>query len=102
MRHFTCDLCGKEIRPGDAQRYVVRVEVYPARDPGELTEEDLDEDHLEAIGQQLRDMEEGIEAPDLESPRKKFRYDLCPGCQKKYVRDPLAKDIAQKFDFSEN
>jgi hypothetical protein len=102
MQHFTCDLCGKEIRPGDAPRYVLKIEVYAARDPAELTEEDLDDDHLEAVGQLIRDMEEGLESPELDDPRKKFRFDLCPSCRKKYVRDPLSKEIAQKFDFSEN
>jgi len=30
------------------------------------------------------------------------RYDLCPACVRKFLRDPLGKDAAQKFDFSEN
>jgi hypothetical protein len=102
MQRFTCDLCGMEIRTSDAPRYVVRIEVYAAHDPAQLTEEDLDEDHLEAVGQQIRDIEEGLETPDLDDPHKNFRFDLCPACRKKYVRDPLAKDISQKFDFSEN
>jgi hypothetical protein len=102
MQHFTCDLCGQEIRPGDALRYVLRIEVYAARDPAELTEEDLDDDHLEAVGQQIREIEEGLSSPELDDPHKKFRFDLCPNCRKKYVRDPLSKDISQKFDFSEN
>ena len=33
---------------------------------------------------------------------RELRYDLCPECRKKFVRDPLGKEAAQKFDFSEN
>ena len=57
MLHVTCDLCGKEIRPGDDHRYVVKIEVYSANDPAEITEADLEEDHMEAVSQMLQDVE---------------------------------------------
>ena len=51
----------------------------------------------------LRDSDESLADPNLSAPvYKKFRYDLCPECHKKFVRDPLSKEPAQKFDFSEN
>lgn len=103
MLHITCDLCGKQVMPGDDHRYVVKIEVFAAQDPTEITEADLDEDHMEEVSQLLREMEDNLADPDLVAPRcKKFRFDLCPECQKKFVRDPLAKEAAQKFDFSEN
>src|SRR5262245_32264863 len=102
MVHITCDLCGKDLSPGEDQRYVVKIEAYAAHDPAELTEADLDEDHMEAVSQMLREVEEGDHPADLVEPYKTFRYDLCPECHKKFVRNPLAKDAAQKFDFSEN
>jgi len=103
MVHVTCDLCGKELRPGDDHRYVVKIEVFAAHDPAEITEADLDEDHMEAVSQLLRDMEENLVEPeDTEPACRNFRYDLCPECRKKFVRDPLGKEGAQKFDFSEN
>jgi hypothetical protein len=101
MFHVTCDLCGKELRPGDDQRYVVKVELFAAHDPAEITEEDLDEDHMEAVSQLLREMEEnGIE--DIDESQQNFRYDLCASCRAKFARDPLGREVAQKFDFSEN
>jgi hypothetical protein len=103
MLHITCDLCGKELLPGDDHRYVVKLEVFAAHDPREITEADLDEDHMEAVSQLLRDMEENeTDEPEMAPTYQKFRYDLCPDCQKKFVRDPLGKEAAQKFDFSEN
>jgi hypothetical protein len=101
MLHITCDQCGKELRAGD-NHYVLKIEVYAAHDPAELTEADFDEDHMEEVSQLLQEMEEMGEGEELEPPSRQFRYDLCPDCRKKYVRDPLSKEAAQKFDFSEN
>jgi hypothetical protein len=101
MLHVTCDLCGKELRSGDDQRYIVKIEVFAGHDPGELTEADLDEDHMEAVSQLLRQMEDGG-VEDLDDAQQNFRYDLCPECRTKFVRDPLGREAAQKFDFSEN
>jgi len=103
MLHVTCDLCGKEFRQGDDHRYVVKIEVFAAHNPAELTEADLDEDHMEAVSQLLQDMEEGLADPELAEPAtQNFRYDLCPHCRSKFARDPLGKEGAQKFHFSEN
>jgi hypothetical protein len=104
MLHFTCDVCGKELTSGgDDHRFVVKMEVYAAHDPAVLTEADLDEDHMEAVSQLLREEEDQLVDPDLHAPQyKNFRYDLCPECHKKFVRDPLGREAAQKFDFSEN
>ncbi len=103
MVHITCDLCGKALRLGDEHHYVVKIEVYAAQDPTEITEADLDEDHMEAVGQLLRAMEENPDSSDeLDHPMQHFRFDLCPECRKRFVRDPLGKEAAQKLDFSEN
>jgi hypothetical protein len=101
MLHITCDLCGKELRAGE-DHYVVKIEVYAAADPATLTEADLDDDHMEAISDLLREMEDTDVVEPIEPPSQHLRYDLCPGCRKRYLRDPLSKDAAQKFDFSEN
>lgn len=103
MLRYTCDVCGKDLRPGDENRYVVEMETYAAHDPAELTEADLDQDHMDAIGQILHDMDEAGFEPDEPTPAfKKLRYDLCPTCHKKFLRDPLNKEASQKFHFSEN
>ncbi len=102
MLHITCDHCGKELRPGEDQRYVVKIEAYAAHDPAEITEADLDEDHMEALSQTLRELEENDATADVAEPYKQFRFDLCGECHKKFVQNPLAKEAAQKFDFSEN
>jgi hypothetical protein len=102
MLHVTCDLCGKELRQGEDQRYVVKIEAYAVQDPAEITEADLDEDHMEAVSQLLQEYEDSDISAELEDPCKNFRYDLCCDCHKKFVRDPLAKDKEQKLFFSKN
>jgi hypothetical protein len=102
MLHFSCDLCGKELHPGDDHRYVVKIEAYAAHDPAEITEADLEEDHMEAVSQLLRDEEENGTGPEVAARNKHFRYDLCSECHQKYLRDPLGKEAVQKFDFSKN
>ena len=72
MLHVTCDLCGKKIRPGEDHHFVVKIEVFAAHDPAEITEADLDEDHMEAVGQLLRDMEEGMETRRADDPAQEI------------------------------
>jgi hypothetical protein len=102
MLRISCDLCGKELRPPEDHHYVVKIEAYPAHDPAEITEADLDEDHMEAVSKLLQDMEEAPDEVDVMAPHKAFRYDLCAECHRKFVRDPLAKETGQKLDFSNN
>jgi hypothetical protein len=105
MLHITCDLCGKELRAGH-DHYVVKIEVFAKHDPALLTEEDLVEDHMEAVGELLRDLDDAEAADGIEPSRHHLRYDLCPECRQRYLLNPLHKDLnkeaAQKFDFSEN
>lgn len=101
MVHFTCDLCGKELRPGEESRYVVKIEAFAARDPAEITDADLDDDHMEEVSQLLRDMDEEAEL-DTPQANRHFRYDLCQDCHQKFARDPLGKEHVQKLHFSKN
>jgi len=102
MVHFTCDLCGKELTATGEPRYVVKIEAYPGFDPTEITEDDLDDDHMEAVSQLLR-RDEGLSAEELEAQvRKGFKFDLCPGCHEKFVKDPLGREALRTFDFSKN
>jgi len=89
------------MRAGD-DRYVVKIEVFAAHDPAKITEEDLEEDHMEAVSELLRDLEESEGVGEVEPASRRMRYDLCPECRRRFLRDPLSKDTAQKFDFSEN
>ena len=56
------------MRAGE-DRYVVKIEVLaPAHDPAEITEADLEEDHMEAVSELLQEMEDAGEADGVERP----------------------------------
>ena len=101
MLHITCDLCGKELQAGE-DHYIVKIDVFAAHEPAGITEADLDEDHMEAVSELLRDIEENEGEVEVAPSSKNFRYDLCSECHGRFVRDPLGKEAAQKFHFSKN
>jgi hypothetical protein len=100
MIHYTCDLCAKELT--DEPRYVVKMEAFADHDPAELSEDDLAEDHMEAMSQMIEEMEEKNEEPELTPTTKQFHYDLCGECYQRFLRDPLGRERAQKVVFSKN
>lgn len=98
MLHFSCDLCGK---PVTEERFVVRMEVYPAFDPEEIEEADLDADHLQDVAHLINDMEaNGTRPEDVDA--KQLRYDLCSHCRSQFVKDPLGKRRTNRLNFSQN
>jgi hypothetical protein len=101
MMHFSCDFCGKDMTPDEAGRYVLKMEAYAAN-PTELTEDDLDADHVEEMARMLSELEDSDEGPQVLPLCKKMRFDLCPACFGKFVNDPLGRESASKFDFSPN
>ena len=100
MIHFTCDLCAKDL--GDEPRFVVKMEVFADHDPAELTDEDLDEDHMEAVSEMIQEVEETDGSPELTPSTTHFRYDLCCDCHQRFLRDPLGRELAQKVVYSKN
>ena len=102
MLHYTCDMCGKDLLVDEDVRYVVKMEVYAAYDPMEISQEDLEKDHMEEISQLIDEMED-MDTQELEDGvYKSFRFDLCPSCQKKFVRRPLVRKSETRLGFSEN
>ena len=99
MLHFSCDLCGQQL---GEQRFVVKMEVYPAFDPEEIDESDLDCDHLQEVSDIIAEMEAtgNFELEDCGS--KYLRFDLCPGCKQEFLKDPLGRDALRRMNFSEN
>jgi len=83
-------------------RYIVKIEVYAAYDPLELTEEDLEGDQLAEMSA-IYEQTEGMDPEELEEEvYKSFRFDLCAECQKKYLQDPLFRKVFRRTDTSPN
>jgi hypothetical protein len=99
MLHFTCDLCGC---PLNEQRYVVKLEVFPAFDPDALTEQDVDSDHLSDLADELQDVEISGEFEPADTGAKYYRFDLCQRCRDKYIQEPLPREPVRRPKFSQN
>lgn len=104
MVHFTCDLCGKDMTSSGEDRFVVKMEAFPGFDPNEIREDDLDDDPMESVADLARrgDEFDGQDPGDDACARKSFRFDLCPACHRRFVRNPLGKSNASVLNFSKN
>lgn len=97
MRHFSCDLCGKDLTPADEARFVVRMEMFPAAPLGDLTEADLDQDHISSMSDLLDELEDTVDdALPAPSPSRTVEYDLCPTCHRQFAADPLGRERGRK------
>ncbi|MFN0197013.1 MAG: hypothetical protein ACKVT0_09720 [Planctomycetaceae bacterium] len=99
MLHFTCDLCGQ---PMSDHRYVVKLSVYPAFDPDEITAEDIEPDQLQLVSDTIEQMETSGQTELEDCGTKSFRFDICPECRKRYLKDPLARESGRRLKFSQN
>lgn len=95
-----CDGCSKEL-PKGALRYSVSIDVRAAYDGMEVGLAELIRDHraeLVALIEKLRD----VDAKEIEETVYKLvKFDLCPSCQKAYIKDPLRFHPEQAPDSSE-
>ncbi len=89
MEGISCDGCGAGLLIEEDVRYVVKVEVYAAYDPLELTRADLARSPGTEVARLIEEMK-GMDPRELEDQvYRKFQFDLCPRCQRAYLKDPL-------------
>jgi hypothetical protein len=102
MVHFTCDRCGKDLTSSGDPRYVVKIVAYAGFDQNELTPDDLDDDHMEAVSELLQ-QQEHLSPEELDAQSfKGFRFDLCPECHARFIKDPLKREMSWALNFSKN
>ena len=92
MHGLTCDLCGDNLLIDSDVRYRVKIEVFAAYDPLEITKGDLQRDLKKEMKDLISDMESTDPRELQDQVYRKFEYDLCPYCQIKYLKDPLGFD----------
>jgi hypothetical protein len=102
MIRYSCDLCRRELDPQDDLRYVVKIEVYAAFDPAAVDNDDEDRDHLEEIQDILERMDDSSNEAIGDDVYQQLRFDLCPECRRKFVKNPLGRETAKAFGFSSN
>jgi hypothetical protein len=86
---ISCDGCGAGLLLEEDVRYLVKIEVVAAYDPLEITRKDLAGDPREEMRRLLETMSR-MDPKELEDQvYKKFEFDLCGSCQKRYLEGPL-------------
>jgi len=101
MISYSCDLCKKTLDPEEDLRYVVKMEICAAFDPV-CMEEDDDRDHLQEIQEILERIEDAEDDQIGDDVYQQLRFDLCPECRKRFLRNPLGRESISILDFSEN
>lgn len=102
MIHYSCDRCRRIIDPSEDLRYVVTMEVQAAMDPIDEGEAEDDRDHLleiQEILERLDDAENDLIGADVYQKR---RFDLCPECYRKFMKNPIAGETPAPLGFSQN
>ncbi len=102
MIRYSCDICKRQFDPEDDLRYVVKIEVYAAFDPTSANEDENDRDHLEEIQDILECLDDADNDQIGDDVYQQLRFDLCPECRKKFLKNPLGRETAKAFGFSSN
>lgn len=88
MIRFECDKCGVSLQANDAQRYIVKMEIFAAA--GHV---DLDTESSNNTESQLQDVLDQLASADPDEVEDQtyrcFRFDLCNSCRKKVIKAPL-------------
>lgn len=102
MIRYLCDLCRREMDPDEDLRYVVKMEIYAAFDPTVASEDSDDRDHLEEIQDIIEHLEQSDADNVGEDVYQQLRFDLCPECRRKFIKNPLGRETAKLLGFSKN
>lgn len=88
MQFYRCDGCGKGLKKHEL-RYTVKIDVRAAYDELEIGLADLVKDHDAEIRALLEQLSHRDPKEVEETVYKLIRLDLCPSCQKAFIRSPL-------------
>ena len=102
MIHYSCDRCKRILDPEEDLRYVLKIEVQAALEPMDIDEVEDDRDHLVEIQEVLERLEDDEDYDLGEDVYTKRRYDLCPECYRKFIKNPIGREAVAQLGFSQN
>ncbi|MGC4001793.1 MAG: hypothetical protein QM811_01005 [Pirellulales bacterium] len=100
MIHHSCDMCKQPIDAREDLRYVVKIEVFAALDQDVEPAGD-DRDNLQEMQEILQRLEDHADEAIGDEVYQTLRYDLCPACRARFVKNPLGRE-SKHFKFSKN
>lgn len=83
-----CDRCSKELRPGDGDFYVVKIEAVADPTPPTWTAEDLARDAGREIDRLAAKMEDLSAQEALDQVYRRLTIYLCTPCYREWIEDP--------------
>ena len=102
MIHYSCDRCKRQINSVDEFRYTIRMEVRAALDFGDASQDEADQDHLMELHEILESAEDAESDFIDDDLYQQLRFDLCPSCYRKFMRNPVGDKPSVELNFSEN
>ncbi len=88
VKYYTCDRCGARIEANEL-RYVLKMNIFAAYDTMKIELSDLEKDYEDEIRKLIEKIEHMDPKQLQEDVFKQFSFDLCRGCQQKFLRNPL-------------
>jgi len=88
MITYRCDGCGAAL-PEHALRYTVKIDVRAAYDELEVGLLDLVREHRQELIELIERLKDKDPQEIEETVYKCIRLDLCPSCQRAFIRAPL-------------
>jgi hypothetical protein len=101
MIQYSCDLCKCTLDARDDLRYVVKIEVFAALDQ-EHNDTESEGDNLQEMQEILQRLEDHADEAIGDEVYQTVRYDLCPDCRAKFLKNPLGREVAKNYFFSQN
>jgi hypothetical protein len=102
MIHYSCDRCRRPIEGHEAIRYVVKMEIEVTLNVDEYECNSMDDDPLVEMDEFLDQLNDELDVDDEAPLFDRRRYDLCPDCYRKFIKNPLAREKTVPFGFSQN
>ncbi len=99
MIHHSCDRCQKMIDNEVEMRYVVWIEVQAAIDP---VAADEDDDNLLDLDEILERLDAADSEQISQDIYRRQRFDLCAGCHRQFLENPLGLEAKASVQFSQN
>ncbi len=90
MIEYSCDICGKRLADSDAERFVLRIEVFAAADRFILSTK-KGQNTAKQLGELIDELAQADPDAIEDATYRNFRFDLCQSCQQAYLRNPLRK-----------
>ncbi len=84
-----CDRCLRELRFGQGDFFLVRIEAVLDPSPPEFTEEDLARNVTAELDELVRQLERVSPQEASDQVHRKLTIYLCRGCYKTWIEDPV-------------